>query len=118
MAAAEYGSGLFDLCSDFGLTLYTCFCFECQNAINWSKVRGDQKCGLEHLCCPVSPYWTRQFIRSRKHMKKEMAHDCMCLCCCMPCAVIQDSKELNNGFGIAPSTEYFFGDTQQNLINK
>ena len=107
-AAADFGSGLCDLFSDISLTLYTCFCFPCQKASNWAKVRGEP-CTVEHMACPVSEYWTRQFIRSRKHMKKEIASDVFTFCCCMPCAIIQDAKELNNGFGVSPETEYFYG---------
>ena len=107
-AAADFGSELFDLFGDITLTIYSCCCMPCQNAKNWSRIRGEE-CSIEHLFCHVSPYWTRQFIRSRKHMKKDVLTDALLFTCCAPCAIIQDSKELNNGFGVPPETEYFYG---------
>ena len=117
-APAQFSTGLFDCLNDLPLCIFTCFCPYCSNSVNWSMIRGDE-CNLEYFLCPTAPYWTRQFIRSRKHMEKARFSDAVEMVCCTECFICQDGRELKNGFGVPPPSEHYWSrnsEFQQELI--
>ena len=116
-SAADFSSSLFDCCQDSGVCIYTCFCGWCQASTNWAKIRGKNHCGCEDCSLLPAPFWTRQFIRTRKHMEEKCMSDCCVFCFCTPCEICQEAREIKNGFGIPPPTEYYWSRTNQPLID-
>ena len=113
--AADFSTGLLSCFADTGICCYTYFCPFCQAADNWGKIRG-KNCGLDDCCFLPLPYWTRQFIRTRKHMDEACFTDCLVMCCCTSCEICQEARELKNGFGLPPPTEYYYSPNRQPLM--
>ncbi|EAY02871.1 putative Cys-rich domain containing protein [Trichomonas vaginalis G3] len=107
--APEFSYGLLSCFEDCGVTVYVCFCLDCALANNWAMTRSES-CNLCHLCCLVSPYWTRQVIRTRRHMRRETFGDCLVMVCCLPCMICQDQRELKNGQCGLPPSEFYFNE--------
>lgn len=110
-SAADFGTELFDMMVDTNLCLYTAFCCPCSIASNWS-IAMDQQCGIIQCLCAQNPYYTRQLIRTRKHMKRDCGYDCLVFTFCQCCAICQDGRELKNGFGKPTKEEYYFGEKE------
>jgi len=67
-------------------------CPACLSCKNWATVR-EEGCGLTHVCCPVCEFWTRQQLRDRNGMPQDCVGDVLCICCCYPLVICQDSRE-------------------------
>ena len=89
----EYRASLLSCCGDLPLCLYGCCCPFILNSDNLAKVRNEYWT-VCHLIYPVSPYWTRQFVKENRKMPHKPTEDCLVTFCCLPCAVIQDAKEI------------------------
>lgn len=109
---ATYQYTLLGCCQDASVMTYACFCCPCQLAHNWAAVT-NQECAFEHVICMSSPYWTRQFLRRRRHMEKELVGDCLALTCCCPCFICQDSREIANGYIDFPESEFYYGEQKK-----
>jgi hypothetical protein len=80
-----------------------------------------EECGLDHLCFQPLPYWTRQQIRKKKHMRADGFADTFVLFFCTFCEIVQEGRELKNGNFDKPKTEYYLATepkVQQSLIVK
>jgi Cys-rich protein (TIGR01571 family) len=57
-----------------------------------TPVNEDSRC-LYTICMP-SPFWTRRLIRMKYEFPAQDCRDCFCICCCAPCNICQDAREL------------------------
>lgn len=79
--------------SDLGSCCMTIWCPTIQMSLNWAHSRDDD-CDLCHCLACVHPLWTRDNIRKKRHVQPDKCVDCCMYCCCTPCAICMDAREI------------------------
>eukprot|EP00656_Telonema_subtile_P036238 TRINITY_DN401_c0_g1_i1.p1 TRINITY_DN401_c0_g1~~TRINITY_DN401_c0_g1_i1.p1 ORF type:complete len:340 (+),score=35.58 TRINITY_DN401_c0_g1_i1:220-1239(+) len=92
----QYFTGLFDCFKHPRLCFPACIFTPVLAAFNRAEV-DDRECDVCDVCFsvikPVAQYTTRQSIRGKYQLSSDSSDACVA-CCCTPCAVAQDSLEL------------------------
>jgi len=93
----DYLSGLFECFVFPRVCLPACFFSPVAAAFNRAEVDG-RECTLCDACFSLRPqltqYHTRQSIRAKHNLEERQCTDCFAALCCTPCAVAQDTLEL------------------------
>lgn len=89
----DYHSRLCDCFGDCSSCLLGMFSPCLLNASNISQLRGED-CRATHCLCCHCPFWTRQLLRKKNQMPRDVIHDCIVFTFCSPCAICQDSREI------------------------
>ena len=103
----EWTNGLFDCFDDIGTFATSCCCPCLQFANNKKSFNSTGNilpdlvlylCGLDFYCCGATAAIgaaTREEIRNHRNIEGSFANDCLVHCCCMPCALTQEKRELD-----------------------
>jgi len=78
------------------------FCLFCIPAASVKSNLDGRECHILDCICAPSPFQNRQTIRTKYGIPLSPVQDCLTVCCCMPCAVSQDVRELAHRSGQAP----------------
>lgn len=87
-------TSLFGCMEDVPLCLFTVCFTPFQMGMNLAHSRDEEY----HLCyslMPASPVWTRADIRKKLNLQQDYFKDSFTYICCLPCAIIQDARELD-----------------------
>ncbi|CAF2074792.1 unnamed protein product [Rotaria magnacalcarata] len=99
----EWKEDLCDCCSDFPVCCYGWCCTACLFGSNAEQISGKNCC---LMCCAyqilalcalywVPHYYERQKLREKYNLKPNPScGDCLTACCCSPCAICQEAREL------------------------
>ncbi|KAJ6244301.1 duf614 family protein-related [Anaeramoeba flamelloides] len=90
-----WGSSLLGCFSNPKICLMTLFCMPCQLAKNKASV-DQRECTICDCLCGPREYFTRQQIRSKYGFEQATLMDCIVTGPCLPCAVCQDAREIED----------------------
>ena len=111
---AHWNTSLFDCCSDLEICCYGCCCRHClygSTVMNMSN--GKQPCAMPcaltwcidcvltccgttwpFQCSCIVTHTLRQAVRERFLLPQEPCNDILVHCCCQPCAICQEAREI------------------------
>merc|ERR1712072_1134674 len=93
----DYLTGLWECCVHPRICLPACFFTPFLAAFN--RAEADKRdCSMWDVCFSLktqfTTYQTRQSIRAANNLEEGGCGDCLSACCCTPCAVAQDTLEM------------------------
>ncbi|KAK9812477.1 hypothetical protein WJX73_003187 [Symbiochloris irregularis] len=114
-------NGLCGCTNDCSDCCFGCFCLPCMWGRNYRDFHPDQKGACAPCCkycfsfcgCCCLAGALRGQIRGRYNLAERPCQDCMVHCCCGPCAVCQEAREIKYFKKVDPNAEYVAPSSQQ-----
>ncbi|EAY04135.1 putative Cys-rich domain containing protein [Trichomonas vaginalis G3] len=107
-----YKYDLFSCFEDIPLCLFAVFCPPCAAASNKEALSGGG-CWCPSIGFIPEIYWTRQIVKTRKHMVRDEVGDCVLTIFCLPCVLVQDGREIKSGSCPQNPSEYYLNTFDQ-----